>query len=161
MKRTLMFAALLLSACSSEHAADRVVGELMSDRIELTAEFNEPIVELGFAEGEQVVAGQLLVQQNDARARSRLAEANAAYEQAKARLDELIRGPREEQIRAARANLEGANQDLEFRRAEERRVGKLSAQGLASTDLHDRTVANLNAAIANQKLRLAQLQWTL
>ncbi|MEL7186944.1 MAG: HlyD family efflux transporter periplasmic adaptor subunit, partial [Pseudomonadota bacterium] len=81
-----------------------------------------------------------------------------AYGQAKARLDELVRGPRQEQIRAARANLEGANQDLEFRRTEEKRVGELSAKGLASTDLHDRTIAALDAASANRKLREAQLQ---
>lgn len=130
----------------------------MSDRIELTAEFSEPIVEIGFAEGESVTSGQLLVQQNDARARTRFAEADAAYGQAKAKLDELVRGPRQEQIQAARANLEGANQDLAFRRTEEKRVGELSSQGLASTDLHDRAVAQLDAAIATQKLRQAQLQ---
>lgn len=158
MKKLILFAVVTLTACSAEESENRVVGELMSDRIELTAEFSEPIVEIAFAEGESVVAGQLLVQQNDARARTRLAEADGAYGQARARLDELIRGPREEQIRAARANLEGANQDLEFRRTEEKRVGELSAKGLASTDLHDRTVAQLDAAVANQKLRQAQLQ---
>lgn len=158
MKRMFMFVAIILAACSAEETENRVVGEIMSDRIELTAEFSEPITEIAFAEGDIVVAGQLLVQQNDARANTKLAEANGAHGQAQARLDELIRGPRQEQIRAARANLEGANQDLEFRRTEEKRVGELSAQGLASTDLHDRTVANLDAAIANQKLRQAQLQ---
>lgn len=158
MKRLFVFAAIALAACSADDNPNRVVGETMSDRIELTAEFNEPIVEIAFAEGDTVVAGQLLVQQNSTRAETRLAEAEAAHGQAQARLDELIRGPRQEQIRAARANLEGANQDLEFRRTEEQRVGELSARGLASTDLYDRTVAQLDAAVANQKLRQAQLQ---
>ena len=158
MKKSLIIAVLALTACANEDNGNRVVGEIMSDRIELTAEFSEPIVEIAFAEGDSVSAGQLLVQLNDARAKTRLAEADGAYGQVKARLDELVRGPREEQIRAARANLEGANQDLEFRRTEEKRVGELSAKGLASADLYDRTVAQLDAAIANQKLRQAQLQ---
>lgn len=158
MKKIILLTAVTLAACSAQEPENRVVGEIMSDRIELTAEFSEPIVEIAFAEGDSVVAGQLLVQQNDERAKTRFAEADGAFGQAKARLDELIRGPRQEQIRAARANLEGANQDLEFRRTEEKRVGELSAQGLSSTDLHDRTVANLDAAIATQKLRQAQLQ---
>lgn len=163
MKRILLLAVATLAvatlaACSGEEDANRVVGELMSDRIELTAEFSEPIVAIEFAEGDAVTAGQLLVQQNDARARSRLAEADGALGQAQARLNELVRGPRQEQIRAARANLEGANQDLAFRRTEEKRLDELSSQGLASIDLHDRTVAQLDAAIANQKLRQAQLQ---
>ena len=34
-----------LSACSDDKAVIRVVGQLESDRIELTAEFAEPIVE--------------------------------------------------------------------------------------------------------------------
>jgi HlyD family secretion protein len=134
------------------------VGELASDRIELTAEISEPILSIAIAEGEDVVAGQVLLQQDDRRAQARLAEAEAALGQTRARLDELVRGPREEQISAARANVEGATQDLDFRRSEMTRVTEVHARGLAAPDQLDRARAALDAAEANLKLRLAQLE---
>jgi len=91
-------AALPLAACDDTDVANAVVGELASDRIELVAEVNEPITEIAVAEGETVTAGQLVLRQDDTRARARLREAEAAVGQARARLDELVRGPREEQI---------------------------------------------------------------
>ena len=56
-------AAALLAGCESADDAGRVVGELTSDRVELVAEFAEPIVELLVAEGERVTAGQVLMRQ--------------------------------------------------------------------------------------------------
>jgi HlyD family secretion protein len=150
--------ALLAVACGGAENPNLVVGELTSDRIELTAETNEPIARIAVAEGDNVAAGQVLVEQDTARAAARLAEADAALGQAQARLDELVRGPRSEQITAARANVEGATQDLEFRQSELERIREIHARGLASPDLLDRTRAALDAAQANLKLRLAQLE---
>ena len=160
MKQQLTFfiLALAISACGASEDDDRVVGELASDRIELTAEFNEPVVEIAVAEGESVSAGQVLLRQNDARAQARLADAEAAYLQTRARLHELVRGPRGEQITAGRANVEGATQDLEFRQSEHKRIADIHARGLASTEALDRANALLDAAQANLKLRLAQLE---
>ena len=93
--------ALLLAACDSGGGANRVVGELASDRIELTAEVDEPIVEIAVSEGDAVTAGQKLLRQDDTRAKARLAEAEAALAGQQARLDELVRGPRREQITSA------------------------------------------------------------
>jgi HlyD family secretion protein len=69
-----------------------------------------------------------------------------------------VRGPRSEQITAARANVEGATQEFEFRQSELTRVKEVHARGLASPDLLDRARAALDAAEANLKLRLAQLE---
>ncbi|TFG41826.1 MAG: HlyD family efflux transporter periplasmic adaptor subunit [Chromatiales bacterium] len=147
-----------LTACGSADESNRVVGELASDRIELSAEFNEPIVEIVVAEGDKVSVGQLLLRQNDARARARLDEAQAIYLQSKARMDELLRGPRGEQISAARATVEGATQDLDFRQNELIRVQEIHRRGLASADALDKANAALDAAQATLKLRLAQLE---
>ncbi len=147
-----------MSSCGSADDARRVVGELASDRIELTAESNEPIVEIAVAEGASVSAGQVLIRQNDARAKARLAEAEASLAQQRARLDELLRGPRSEQITAARASVEGATQELAFRESELVRVSDVHKRGLASPDLLDRTKAALDAARANLKLQSAQLE---
>jgi len=154
-----MLAAILaISGCANEENPNSAVGQLASDRYELTAEVGEPITAIPVAEGEQVTAGQVLLSQDDTRARARLAESGAALAQQQARLDELVRGPRSEQIAAARANVEGATQDLEYRQAEMKRVEDIHARGLASPDQLDKASAAVDAAQANLKLRLAQLE---
>ena len=151
-------ACALLSACSASNDSDRVVGELASDRIELSAEVSEPIIEVAVAEGQAVTAGQILVRQDNTRATARLAELEAALGQQQARLDELVRGPRSEQIAAARANVEGAVQETRFRENELERIREVHKRGLASPDLLDRAKAALDAAEANLKLRRAELE---
>ncbi len=148
----------LLAACGDASDASRIVGELASDRIELTAEAAEPIVEVLVAEGESVSHDQLLLRQDATRAAARLAEAQAVVGQAQARLDELVRGPRSEMIAAARANVTGAVDELDFREADYERVQKVHAMKLASPELLDRAEAALDAARANLDLRRAQLQ---
>jgi HlyD family secretion protein len=154
----LLVTVFALAACDASTDANRVVGELASDRMELTAEVSEPVLEILVAEGESVTAGQVLLRQDPARARARLAEAEAALGQAQARLDELVRGPRSEQISAARANVEGAKDELDFRRTDFARVQDVFDKQLASPELLDRAKAALDAAQANDKLRRAQLQ---
>ena len=153
-----VWACALLGACGASEESTRVVGELASDRIEISAESNEPIVEIAVSEGQAVTAGQVLIRQDSARAAARLAEAEAALAQQQARLDELVRGPRREQITAARASVEGATQDLAYRNNELLRVRDVHEKGLASSELLDATKAALDAAKANHKLALAQLE---
>lgn len=148
----------LLMGCGADENPHLVVGELSSDRHELSAEFSEPVRTIAVLEGEKVVAGQVLIEQDDTRAKARVAEAEAALAQHQARLDELVRGPRAEQITAARANVDGATQEFEFRQTEIKRIREIHARGLASPDLLDRANAALDAAEANLKLRLAQLE---
>ena len=158
LRLSLISAVLLLAACDSDNDAFRIVGQLASDRIELTAEAAEPITEILVAEGEQVTQGQVLLRQDGRRANARLAEAQAFVRQAQARLDELVRGPRSEQIAAARANVEGTARELEFRQSEYERVTEIHARQLASPDLLDRAKASLDAALSNDEFRRAQLQ---
>ena len=160
MKQTVLTAIVLstLVACAPDEDANRVVGELASDRVELTAEFNEAIVEIAVAEGSRVSKDQVLLRQNDARAQARLADAKAVHLQAEARLDELLRGPRSEQIAAARATVEGATQDLDFRLSEQTRVKEIHQRGLASPEALDKANAANDAAQATLKFRLAQLE---
>lgn len=153
-----LVAAYASVACSPADDGNRVIGELASDRIELTAEFSEPIVQIIVAEGEAVKSGQKLLRQNDARATARLTEAEALHLQSKARMDEMLRGPRSEQITAARATVEGATQDLDFRQSELSRISEIHQRGLASTEALDKANAALDASQAALKLRLAQLE---
>lgn len=154
----LLVSVVALAACDNVDESGRIVGELASDRIELTAEMAEPITEILVAEGETVAAGQVLMRQDSTRAVARLAEAEAALGQAQARLDELVRGPRSEQIAAQRAAVEGARDELAFRRSDYARIQEIHSKNLASEELLDRAKAALDAAIANDKLLRAQLQ---
>lgn len=158
--RTIFVLPLLaaVAACGDSDDNNRVVGELASDRIELSAEVAEPIVEIAIREGDAVVAGDVLARQNTDRATARLNETEAQLAQANARLDELIRGPRSEQINAARANVDGAVRDLEFRLAEFDRAREVHARNLASPESLDRAKAAHDAAEANLNLRRAQLE---
>ncbi|MFQ6004540.1 MAG: HlyD family secretion protein [Woeseia sp.] len=155
---------LLLSLCvtmlgcnsSGDHA--HVVGQLESDRIEITAEVFEPIVEIAVAEGQRVTAGDLLLKQDNARILARIAETKASLAQSRARLDELVRGPRKEQIAAGRANVRGAIQDLEFRKTEYQRAQRVFARDLASPEALDRAKAQLDRAEATFEFERARLQ---
>ena len=151
-------AAMALAGCDNEDNLNIVVGELASDRIELIAEVNEPILEIPVAEGDAVTAGQLILRQDATRASARLREAEAAVGQARARLDELVRGPRQEQIAQARANLAGAKREIEFRRTQFQRASDLLEKELAPPETRDRAQAELDAAAANLELRSAQLE---
>ena len=160
MKRTLftLIMSSTLTACAPTDDANRVVGELASDRIELTAEFNEAIIDIVVAEGSTISKGQILLRQNSEKAMARLSDAKAVHLQNVARLDELLRGPRNEQIAAGRATVEGATQDLEFRQSEQTRIEQIQHKGLASAEELDIADAALDAAAANLKYRLAQLE---
>jgi len=154
----LLLLALLVSACEPSTNTNRIVGQLESDRIELTADFAEPIIDRLVREGDRVKAGQLLLRQDDARIVARMAEAAALIEQGRARLDELTRGPREEQILAERASVAGAERDLEFRQIEYERAVKVHERQLAAPETVDRARAALDAAHATLDLHEARLK---
>lgn len=89
MKRLALIAlsalTLLLAACGDDTALP-LTGTLERDRIELSAEAQEPITDIPVHEGDQVKAGQLVLQLDDSRTRAQLAQAKAARDQAAARI---------------------------------------------------------------------------
>ena len=114
--------------------------------MELLAEFQETIVELNVTEGERVQAGQLLMRQDGARVEQDLKAAEAAVTRTRQRLAELVRGPREEAIRAARARLDGAREILEVSTREHLRIRDLAEQNIASQTDVDRALRAVEIA---------------
>ena len=147
-------ALISLAACDARDAKKRVVGQLESDRVEITAEVAEPIIERAVIEGQSVAAGDLLIVQDTSRIESRIDEARAAELQARARLDELIRGPRKELIVAAQANVQGAKDELAFRESDLARAQQVFERNLASHEIRDRA----QAARDNAKAELESLE---
>ena len=158
MKRLALALLLALTACAPSEDDYRVVGELASDRVLITVESSEPILDIAVSEGERVSAGQLLLEQDARRAEARLGEAEAALAQAGARLDELLRGPRSEQIRQARADVDGAQHELEFRRAELERATQVFERKLTSPEAVDQAKIAYDTARAALEQREARLE---
>jgi len=161
-KITIALAAMLfvsmLTACDRGDDARRIVGQLESDRVEITAEVSEPIIERAVIEGQKVERGQLLTQQDTSRIETAISEAEAYELQTRARLDELIRGPRKEEILAAQANVRGGQDDLEFWETELVRARDLLAREMASEQLYNRAKAGRDTARASLENFAAQLE---
>ncbi len=146
-----------LAGCDSD-SAQQIVGQLASDRIELTAEFAEPVLERPVTEGQAVEAGDVIVRQDTARIDARLREAEAQAGQQEARMAELTRGPRREQIAAARANADGARRELNFQTLEHKRAQDIFERKLASSESVDRARAALDTAAAQLAVAEARLE---
>lgn len=101
-----------------------MTGTLERDRVEVSVESNEPIIAIHVEDGQMLNAGDLILEQDPARLQNLLAQQTAVSKQTDARLAELQRGPRQETIREARAQLESSqasavNATANLRRAQE------------------------------------------
>jgi HlyD family secretion protein len=160
-KRWPLGVVLVLSACGAEQSPLPLVGTLERDRVEITAEAREMLMEIRVREGDRVTAGQVIAVQDDALARARHAAALAERERAHARLAELERGPRREDVAAAQAHLSGAGARLAGHEAEFRRIRLLVDRKLASAAELDAARAdwrNAEAAVGEARAALDALE---
>jgi len=149
--------ALMLSACDREPETF-MVGTLERDRIELRVESNEPIVAIHVRDGQAVVPGDAVLEQDPARANARLEQLSGQRDQAAARLAELKRGPREETIREARANQEAAQVQRSNALADLERTREVHARGLSSQGQLDRDETAYKTAVAREKAAIEALE---
>ena len=154
-------AALSVASCSNRDAGMEVLGTLERDRLELVAESNERLVELPVQEGDRVPVGALLARQEAGTMEPRLAQGRAALAEAERRRDELVEGPRAQELDEARATLKGAESRVATDAAEYERVSVLVKRKLLPDSDLDRARANRDAAIAahdeaRARLRLLQ-----
>ncbi|MBD3754949.1 MAG: HlyD family efflux transporter periplasmic adaptor subunit [Gammaproteobacteria bacterium] len=146
----------LLTGCSNSDNGT-ALGELAWDRVELVNEVSEPIIERTVAEGDRVIAGQVVLKLDDRRAQADLAQAQANREQLAARLDELQKGPRPEEIEQAKHIVLGAQSRLNLTRLEVKRLEKLHAQKLISQNDLDRAKNDYRTALAEFNANQANL----
>ena len=137
---------LFVGGCVGDSSPLPLVGTLERDRVELVAEFHETIVQMDVVEGQRVEAGQLLMRQDGARVEQDLRAAQAAVAGAEQQLAKLMRGPRVEAIRAARARLDGARDILEVSTREHLRIEDLAGQNIASQTDVDRALRSVEMA---------------
>lgn len=142
--------AVLLASCDTTETT-YMVGTLERDRVELKVESSEPIVSIHVADGQAVVAGDLVLEQDPARAEAQLARLEAQRDQAVARLAELVRGPREESIREARANLSAARAERVNTASNLERTREVFARGLSSEGQLDADQTRYDTALAREQ----------
>lgn len=157
-ERGLLLTALLL-LCACDHGpSSGAVGTLERDRIAVVAEQPEPIVELAVAEGSVVAAGEVIARLDSRRAEARLRQAEAGVAATQARLDELLRGSRREDVDRARAELAAADAALIERRPAVERVRKLVADGVVSQSELDAAEAAYARAEAERQAMHSNLE---
>jgi len=139
-----------LVACDREETT-YMVGTLERDRIDVVVESNEPIITIQARDGQEVEAGDLILEQDPERAAARLAQQVGLRNQTVARLAELQRGPREESIREARAKLEASRAREVNTLAIYKRTQEVFDQGLSSDFRRDTDETNYKTAVAQVK----------
>lgn len=150
-----LLAALVLTACSREHG--EILGTLERDRLELTAEGNEPIVDIVVREGDTVKPGDVLLRQSLGVMQARLDQAEAALSMHERRLAELVKGPRAQEILEARAALDAAESTLATATSEYRRIEDLIERQLVSKSALDQARAQRDSAAGAHKQARARL----
>jgi HlyD family secretion protein len=141
---------LSLGACNNAEKTF-MVGTLERDRVEVTVESNEPIVAIHVHDGQLLKAGDLILEQDPARLEEILAQQVALRNQSAARLAELVRGPRAETIREARAQLESARSSARNAAANLKRVKELFNRDLSDQSSLDLATTRSETAIAAEK----------
>ena len=144
----LLFIATVLATACSDAKPPVAVGTLERHRIELRAERQEPILRLAVKEGDRVKAGDVIVELDSRRIVALLGQAEAARDLASARLAEVVRGFRYEEIDQARAQLAEARAALIQHQPNLDRARRLVADGVEPQSVLDTAEANNTAAEA-------------
>jgi HlyD family secretion protein len=142
----------------TEPGAAPIVGTLEWDRVAVTAELSEPVLEWAVAEGDRVAAGTVLLTLDSRRQDARIAEAESELKMNKARLAELTQGARIETIDAARANLARARAAQQDAETEYTRVAELRKRELVAQSAVDQALAARNQRRAETQVADAQLR---
>ncbi len=155
----LIFTLIFLNACdNNKHGI--ALGTLERERIAHTATVSEVITALPVNAGSQVSKGTILVKLDDTIQKALVAKAKAQRQQAKANLEKVHNGAREEEVAAASAQVAGAKAALVKSEANYQRAKILIKKELASQATLDNTLASRDentAKLHNAQEKLLQL----
>jgi len=153
-------AAATLLACSGSNGKGSVYsGTIEAVEVDVVAEVSGRILTRPVDQGDRVKKGDPIATIDPEPYRYALAETEGALAQASARLAELTRGYRREEIDAATHDVEEASAQVAQAEARVRRVEELRLQQVASQDdldvaVRDRNVARARASAASSRLSL-------
>lgn len=149
MLANLLGAALLLQLTACGDESPRVLGTVERDRLTLTAPVGELINQINVVEGQQVQAGEVLLELDSTAAKARLGQRQAELKQAQAKLEEAVTGARSEDIDKARAALDGANASVKEVQQNFERTQRLFKTKVLSQ-------ADLDAALAARDTKIGR-----
>ncbi|WP_019030102.1 HlyD family secretion protein [Colwellia piezophila] len=132
---------ITLSACDSNKPG-LALGTLERERIAHTATVSEVITALPVSAGSQVTKGTVLVKLDDTIQKAFVAKAHAQMQQAKANLEKVHNGAREEEVAAASAQVAGVKAALVKSEANYQRAKILIKKELASQATLDNALAS-------------------
>lgn len=118
-------------------------------KIQVGSKITGRVAWIGVEKGDRVRRGQVVVRLEDREYRAQHDEANSAYEAARARLAELERGSRPEEIDRAKADVERAQAELRTNEAQFKRTEGLLKEGVASPQTLDEARGRYDSARAN------------
>jgi HlyD family secretion protein len=104
---------------------------------------------IGVEKGTRIRQGQVVVRLEDREYRAQYDQSKAAYDGARARLQELERGSRPEEIDRAKADIQRAQADLQTADAQLRRMQGLVKEGVAPAQSLDDAKGRADSARAN------------
>lgn len=130
--------------------------EPVSEQRDLGATITGRITNIA-AEGQTVTKGQIVAEIDNADLKARLVAAEARIEIRKAELQRLLNGAREEERRAAKAELAKAAAAENLARLVLQRKRPLAKSGAASSASVDRARADFDSAVANRKMLVEHL----
>jgi multidrug resistance efflux pump len=132
--------------------------EPVRDPVTLSFEQQGRIAEVLVDEGEAVVAGQVVARLDDRMAKARVDAATAMLAQAEARYSLARRGPRREDVAAARADADAASAAATHRAAEQARTAELGKVGAVTTQAVDADGAAARVATAQASAASARYE---
>jgi multidrug resistance efflux pump len=132
--------------------------EPLRDPIALAFEAPGRIVAIEVDEGDTVKAGQVVARLDDRLAKAHVAGAEAALAQARAHADLAHRGPRHEDLDAAKADATAAAAEAEHRAAERVRSERLGAVGAIASSAVDTDSAAARVSLATAGAASARYQ---
>lgn len=159
MRRVLaaLAAVAVLISCSGNEAGYLGSGTVEAREVTVSARVGGTIVELPAEEGSRVQQGDLLAQIDLAEPQLQLAQAEARLEGARAQLDLLLAGAREEDVRQAREQAAQARERLDLARKEAERIRELAAAGSATRSQLDQAESQAATAQAGYNATQAAL----
>jgi membrane fusion protein YbhG len=151
----LLLPGLLSVSCRKPAGSPSVSGTIEADEVHVASRYGGRVEKILAWEGDVLTNGQVLAELD-------AAELGAQRAQAEAQLDELVAGPRKEDIATARSEWEAVAAELDLARLEKKRAQELFADKTLPESERDRAVTrvatlekNLAAAKSRYDLLLA------
>lgn len=155
--RSFIVSLVLTSLSACEQDSTGWYGVIERDRHTLSAPVGELISDIHVQEGDQVAAGQLIIQLDDSTVKTRISQREAELAEIQALREELIQGPRSEAIARAESAVQGAQADVLDAEQRLQRAEQLLRSGAGTQSELDQRLAARDQALARIEQARQQL----